>query len=333
MADKPMQSIYELADTLGVSTSTVSRVLNHRGGIGEATRKRVLASARAAGFRPRMSARQMTIAVVIDRHRFTTFGGFVPNLLSCVVESLSKHDVAVELVTEHNLDRLNSRLIDGVLAMAWDDSTIELLKQMRDVSIVTLNRMDVPEFSAVATNHRLQGEMAVEYLAGRGHQRIAMICEERSNWGTQQRIEGFRAKLHELDLPVDEYTVSFTDHQPMYGLLRRLTTLAHPTAIFVANESLGLEASYILQNVLNVRVPHDVSLMGMESPQVSQFLSPPLTAIAQPLDELAEHSLEVLLRQISNGRQPVHELLANRLIERESVAAPAADRLDPSRKP
>ena len=48
-----------------------------------------------------MTARQITIAVVIDRHRFTTFGGFVPNLLSCVVEALSKHDVAVELVTEH----------------------------------------------------------------------------------------------------------------------------------------------------------------------------------------------------------------------------------------
>jgi len=270
-----------------------------------------------------MSARQLTIAVVIDRHRFTTFGGFVPNLLSCVVEALSKHEVAVELVTEHNLERLDTRLVDGVLAMAWDDSTIELLKRMRDVAVVTLNRMDVPEFSAVATDHRRQGEMAVEYLAGRGHKRIAMICEERSNWGTQERIEGFTGKLRELELPVDEFSVSFTDHQPMYGLLRRLATMAQPTAIFVANESLGLEASYILQNVLNIRVPQDVSLVGMESPQVSQFLSPPLTTIAQPLDELAERSLEVLLRQIGNSHEPTRLMLENRLIERESVSAPA----------
>jgi LacI family transcriptional regulator len=324
MAQKPLQSIYELADTLGVSTSTISRVLNRRGGIGEATRKRVLAATRAAGFRPRMTARQLTIAVVIDRHRFTTYGGFVPNLLSCVVESLSKHDVAVELITEHSLDRLNKRLLDGVLAMAWDDSTIETLRRLKDVSVVTLNRMDVAEFSAVASDHQKQGELAVDYLAGRGHRRIAMICEERNNWGTEQRIEGFTAALRHRELPFDEYSINFTDHQAMYGLLHRLTSSGKPSAIFVANESLGLEAAYILQHVLKVRVPQDVSLLGMESPQVSQFISPPMTAICQPLTELAERSLDVLLHQLSEGGEPQRVMLENRLMERESVATISA---------
>lgn len=322
---KPRQSIYDLAGTLGVSASTVSRVLNHRDGIGAATRRRVLASAREAGFRPRMTARQLTIAVVIDRHRFTTFGGFVPNLLSCVVESLSKHDVAVELVTEHNLDRLDARLIEGVLAMAWDDSTIRLLQKLDDVAVVTLNRMGDDTFSSVVTDHERQGEMAVEYLAGRGHRRICMICEERANWGTQQRIDGFLAKLRQNNLPIGENSIAFTDHQPMYGLLRRLVETAHPTAIFVANESLGIEASYILQNLLNLRVPQDVSLIGMESPQVSQFLCPPLTTIAQPLDQLAERSLAVLIEQIGHSNPPSHVVLENQLIERESVATIAAD--------
>ena len=325
MAGKSVQSIYELADTLGVSTSTVSRVLNRRGGIGDETRKRVLASARAAGFRPRMTARQVTIAVVIDRHRFTTFGGFVPNLLSCVVESLSRQDVAVELVTERSLDRLNKRLIDGVLAMAWDDATIELLRKLKDVSIVTLNRMDVAEFSAVAADHRQHGEMAVEYLHRRGHRRIAMICEERHNWGTTQRVEGFRSAMQVRGLAIEEDTISCTEHQAMYGLLHRLTSTHKPTAIFIANESMGLEAAYILQHVLKVRVPQDVSLLGMESTQVSQFISPPMTAICQPLDELAERSLELLLHQLVEGGAPKKIMLNNRLMERESVATLLAD--------
>src|SRR5690606_28425421 len=130
------------------------------------------------------------------------------------------------------------------------------------------------------------------------------------------------------NLPIDEFSVSFTEHQPMYGLLRRLTTLGKPSAIFVANESLGLEATYILQNVLNVRVPQEISLLGMESPQVSQFLSPPMTTLAQPLEELAEKSLSLLLRQIrkesarepGNSKEPECIVLENRLIERESVA-------------
>jgi DNA-binding LacI/PurR family transcriptional regulator len=295
-------------------------VLNDRGGIGAATRKRVLASARAAGFRPRMTARQLTIAVVIDRHRFTTYGGFVPNLLSAVVEALSKQDVAVELVTEHNLDRLTKRLIDGVLAMAWDDTTIDVLRKLEDCSVVTLNRMDVPEFSAVASDHRQHGEMAVDYLASKGHSHIAMICEERNNWGTQQRMAGFLGALQKRGLPISDESVSFTDHQAMYGLLHRLTTGRKHTAIFVANESLGLEAAYILQRVLKVRVPQDISILGMESPQVSQFISPPMTTICQPLDELAERSLELLMEQVNARGKGRHEMLGNRLMERESVA-------------
>lgn len=325
MASKPTQSIYELADQLGVSASTVSRVLNHRTGIGESTRRKVLASARAAGFRPRMSARQLTVAVLVDRLQFATFGGFVSCLLSCIVEELSKQEVAVEMVTQHNLDRLETHLIDGVLALTWDDSTVERLKRLTKVPVVSINRMDVPEFSAVATDHRKQGEMAVEYLASRGHSRIAMIVEERSNWGTQERVAGFVGALKKMGLPVDEGTVSYTEHQPMYGLLRRLTTVASPTAIFVANESLGLEASYILPNVLGIRVPQDVSLMGMESSQVSQFLSPPMTTISQPLEELAQRSLELLVDRVkSSGGEPARVMLASRLIERESVAVLAA---------
>ncbi len=315
-----MQSIYELADQLGVSASTVSRVLNQREGIGLETRRKVLASARAAGFRPRMVARQMTIAVVVDRNQFATFGGFVSCLLSNLVQILSKQDVAVELVTEHSLARLSNRLIDGVLAMAWDDTTIDTLRKLKDTPVVTLNRMDVEAFSAVATDHRRDGEMAVDYLAGRGHQRIVMICEERGNWGSLQRVRGFTDRLRELGLPCNEQSVAFTEHQPMYGLLRRLTTITRPSALFVANENMGLEASYILQNVLGIRVPQDVSLLGMESPQVSQFLSPPMTTLSQPLDELASRSLELLLKQIQGNGGPVQLMLENRLVERESVA-------------
>ena len=120
---------------------------------------------------------------------------------------------------------------------------------------------------------------------------------------------------------MDEFTISFTDHQAMYGLLHRLTNTGKPSAIFVANESLGLEAAYILQHVLNVRVPQDVSLLGMESPQVSQFISPPMTTICQPLNELAERSLEVLLTQLADGGAPRRVMLENRLMERESVAS------------
>jgi DNA-binding LacI/PurR family transcriptional regulator len=319
---QPFASIYDLAKQAGVSASTVSRVLNQRGRIAASTRNRVLATARAAGFRPRMTARQITIAVAIDRNQYATFGGFVSCLLSNLVQVLSRHDVGVELFTEHNLNQLQSRFIDGVLAMAWDDTTIEALRQLRDVPVVTLNRMDVPEFSSVATDHRRDGVMAVDYLAERGHRRIVMISEEQDNWGAQQRVEGFLHRLRELGLPTDDASVAFTEHQPTYGLLRRLMMLhPRPTGLFLAGENLGPEATYILRDVLGVKVPGEVSIIGMESPQVSQFLCPPLTTLCQPLDELAARALELVLEQIQTRQmRPVQVILNNRYIERESVA-------------
>lgn len=123
------ESIYKIAERAGVSASTVSRVLNQRSGIGSATREAILEHARAVGFRPRMKARQRTVAVVTDRNRFSSYGGFVTCLLSSLVEALSQVDVAVELVTEHNRGRLSERLIDGVIAMAWDGETLERLRK------------------------------------------------------------------------------------------------------------------------------------------------------------------------------------------------------------
>jgi DNA-binding LacI/PurR family transcriptional regulator len=266
-----------------------------------------------------MVARQVTVAVVIDRYQYAAFGGFIPLLVSNLVQVLSRREVAVELCTEHSLSRLRGRLLDGVLAMAWDDETVAELSRLKDVPVVTLNRMDVPGLSAVATDHYADGATAVRYFAEHGHKRIAMVCEEQNNWGSLERVAGFRAELSARGMEVDERLVAFTEHQPMYGLMRRLLSL-QPTAIFVANESLGLEAAYILRDVLGVRVPQDVSLIGMESAQVSQFVSPPLTAIAQPLDELADAALELLMRQIANGGGPERVLVRNRLIERESVA-------------
>ncbi len=321
MSTKPKQSIYDLATDLGVSPSTVSRVLNHRGRIAPATRRKVLASARAAGFRPRMTARQTTLALVMDRqHYANSTVGFIPLVLSSLVGVLSGKEVAVALFTEQNLNRLHDCHVDGVLALAWDDQTIGILRGLKDVPIVTLNRMDVPEFSAVATDHHADGEMAVDYLHGKGHRRMAMLCEERENWGSRQRVGGFLERSKALGLNVDEQLVAYTDHQPIYGQLRRLMGMG-PTGLFIANESLGIEALYILRDVLNLRVPADVSVIGMESSRVSQFISPPLTTIQQPLDELTSASVDLLLGQINEGSsQPARVVLKNRLIERESVA-------------
>ena len=317
-ADK--QSIYDLADQVGVSASTVSRVLNGRRGIGDETRHLVLHAARASGFRPRMAARPLTVAVVIDRNQYAAFGGFISSLLSHIVQTLTPHDVAVKLVTEHSLKGLSDRLVDGILAMAWDDSTIAELRKMPKVPVVTINRIE-NDFSAVVTNHRSQGEQAVAYLNGHGHRRLAMICEERNNWGSLQRIGGFIDEVKSRGLEIGNEAIVSMDHQPMYGVLRRLMNSWNPSALYVAGEDLTLEVCYILTNVMGLKIGKDVSLLGMESCKISQFMAPPITTLCQPLDELARVAIDVLQRQMNAEHQrPEHVVLNSTMIERESVS-------------
>ncbi len=314
-----LNSIYDLAKKTGVSVSTVSRVMNQRGRISLETRQRVLAAARAAGFRPRMSARQITVAVVLDRMRYVTFGGFVSSLLTHVVDCLSKQDVAVEIYTENSVERLGSRFIDGVLAMSWDDPTIDKLRKLRGVPVVLINRLDIPTLSAVATDHAQGGRLVADYLLQRGHRRIAFLTEE-SDWGARERMVGLTASLQAAGLNLDSELVGFTQHQPLYGVLRRI--IAHkPTAIFLAGEDLALEASFILTEVLGVAVPRDLSVVGIENAKVSQFVRPPHTALCQPLDRLAEAGIHLLMEHIaSHDPSPRRTLLDNTLLERESVA-------------
>jgi DNA-binding LacI/PurR family transcriptional regulator len=321
MAHDPLNSIYDLAKKTGVSVSTVSRVMNQRGRISLETRQRVLAAARDAGFRPRMAARQITVAVVLDRMRYVTFGGFVSSLLTHVVDCLSKQDVAVEIYTENSVDRLGSRFIDGVLAMSWDDPTIDKLRQLRAVPVVLINRMDVPTLSSVATDHIQGGRLVGDYLLQRGHRRIAFLAEE-ADWGAQQRIHGLSATLEAAGVNLPPELIGYTQHQPLYGVLRRIIA-QKPTAIFLAGEDLALEASFILTEVLGVQVPKDLSVVGIENAKVSQFVRPPHTTLCQPLDRLAEAAMQLLMQHITrHDATPRRELLENTLLERESVAAP-----------
>ena len=318
MSNDQLISLLDVAKHTGVSASTVSRVMNQTGRISEGTRRRVLSAARAAGFRPRMGARQTTVAVVIDRLRFATYGGFCATMLTHLINELSRHEVAVEVYSENNVDHLGTRFVDGVLALSWDDSTLRHLRSLSKVPVVLVNRMDVDDISGVATDHFQGGNLVAEYLIERGHHQIGFISEE-LDWGNTQRLMGIRKALEARGVTHDPNLVALTEHQPLYGSLRRIME-SRPTAIFLSGEDLAIEAVYVLTEVLNVRIPQDVSVIGLENENVSKFVRPPLTSLHQPLPQLASRALDLLLEMIETGSSEVQRvMLDNEIIGRNSV--------------
>ncbi len=317
MSRKDANSIYDIARQTGVSSGTISRVLNNRKGVAPRTRKLVLDAVKSANFRPRMSAKPVTVAVVSDRVRYVVYGGYLSCLITFIVDELAKLDVAVEMYTEHNVDRLGDKFVDGVLAMTWDEATIERLRQLT-APVVFLNRMDLPEFSSVITDHYQSGILAADYFLDRGHRRIGFLGIA-NDWGSRERIRGFRESFARRNLEFDAALVGLTQHQPIYATIKNLIA-RQPTAMFLYSEDLVVEATFVLTNMMNLKIPDDISIIGMENPKVSQFLNPPHTSIYQPLDKLANQAMGLLMRLINNGKtEPEQVVIPNELIERESV--------------
>ncbi len=313
-----VSSIYELARKTGLSTSTVSRVLNQRGRISKGTRLRVLAAAREAGFRPRASVRQDTVAIVVDRFRYASYGGFQSTLLTHLITALARYDFASEVYTEDNVDRLGTRFIDGVLALTWSDQTVTKLRQLSNVAIVMVNRLDLEGFSTAATDHFQGGQLVAEHLIDHGHRRIAFLAEER-DWGAGQRIEGVRQTLKRRGHDPAGLIVGFTDHQPVEQAMGRLLQ-SDATALFLTGEDLTIEAAYVLKHRLGLNIPDDLSVVGLENAKVSRFIHPPLTTLCQPFDQLATAALDILTQHLQDaGSQPIQQILDNHLIARESV--------------
>ncbi|MEM6331886.1 MAG: LacI family DNA-binding transcriptional regulator [Planctomycetota bacterium] len=321
------RSITDLANQTGVSTGTVSRVLNQRGRVSPETRQRVLRAARDANFRPRMTARRTHVAVISDRARYAVPGGYVANLMSHMADELADGEYAIELYTEGNVTRLNDRFIDGILTMAWDDSTIRALRRVKNVPVVMISRQDLPEFSVVGTDHAEGGRMVADHLLDRGHRRIAVLSEDMT-FGLKQRVQGFRDAFERRGLAFDESLVGLTRHQPVYSAVGRLLQL-NPSALFIGSEDLSLEVTHVLTRVFGRKIGQDLSVIGMETPSVSQFLDPPLSTLAQPLDKIAYRAVRLLIEQMqAPAFEPAKVILPNELIARESVvdiaSSPAA---------
>lgn len=313
-----LSSIYELAEKTGLSVSTISRVLNQRGRISKDTRIRVLNAAREAGFRPRASARQNTLAVVMDRFQFATYGGFQSTVLSHLLTALPRYKFAAEVYTEDNVATLGTRFVDGVLALTWSDATIQKLQELSQVPVVLINRVDVETFSTAATDHFQSGQLVANHLIDHGHRRIGFLGEER-DWGAGQRIEGLRQTLKSNKLDPSGLVVGFTDHGDVYRALERVLADG-VTALFLAGEDLTIEATYLLKHRMGRRIPDDISVVGLENPGVSPFVHPPLTTIAQPLQQLAEAAMQIVTELIeTNDQRPAHRILDNELIVRQSV--------------
>lgn len=312
----------------GVSQSTVSKAINNNPEIPPETRRRVIRAGRELGYPliPRHGRR--TIAIVIPS--FTGFEGYVGGMLSTLTRELHRRGMRQELIPGDDLALLDERCIDGGISIDWRPELGPLWGELLPSPLVRINSRS--DHAANCYSIVFDGEQAVSDLVARlwklGHRRIGfffMDSRAHEDANVSQRLAGFLSAVERRGIPrgLDfcEFDCLLRTPEELAEILGRWRK-AGVTALIGANE-IGNALMYRAAALLGLRIPQDLSVVGWEFANVSQFLNPPLSTLALDREIICREVVDLLERLLR--KEPVGEdlHLPFHYIERESVAPPA----------
>ncbi|WP_237153853.1 LacI family DNA-binding transcriptional regulator [Oryzibacter oryziterrae] len=337
-----MIGIKRLADELGLSIGTVSRALNNRPDVNDATRQRVKEAALRLGYVPNQSGRSLragqtgVVAFVMQTgHEITGHGDtFIMGVFSGIQTALAKHrlDLVALLCpsdedAEDYLKRMVSRgFADGFILSSTQhvDRRIDFLAE-RGVPFVTLGRSSSDAGQPwIDTDFAGIAEVSIARLASKGHRRIAItVPNDETNLGFVF-TEAARSALHAQGLALDpELIFGFVPNEASgYDIASRLLALPdRPTAIILLNPGLTI-GLYRRLIEAGVEPGKDIAVIGRDSPQ-SPFLSPRLTYFREDLDSLGIALGQALLASMPRFAKSypsgvVRQVWPSELIEGES---------------
>lgn len=329
-------TINDVARAAGVSVSTVSKVVNERYGVAATTSQRVMEVVNELGYETSL------VASSLRRRSTNVIGILVAEFEPFSVELLKGISVAAT-GTGYELLAYTG-LVSGVSSVGWERKSLSRLAgTLIDGAIIVTPTTLIPSSSipVVAIDpHTGQGGpatidsdnvggalVAVRHLIGLGHTKIAHIRGRRDLASAQLREDGYRQALQEAGIPFDQDLVLFGEYSAAQSALvarELLDRPDRPTAVFAANDTSALGVLSVARE-LGLRVPEDLSIVGFDDIPDAANSTPPLTTVAQPLHELGERALEMLLALLDG--QPVAtgvHLPAELVVRASTGPAPAA---------
>jgi LacI family transcriptional regulator len=328
-------TLAEIAAEAGVSLPTVSKVVNGHADVAPATRARIEQLLGEHRYR-HPGIRRGRHAGLID----VVFNGldspWAVEILRGVEEWCSAHGVAVAVsAVRHGSPRpaswtsaLASHDTDGVL-LVTSKLTTRQVRQLHteDIPLVVIDPVNLPEpdLPGVGATNWAGGIAATEHLIECGHTRIAAISGPENYLSSHARIDGYRSALERAGLKYDPDLVRHGDFQHQGGFSRAgslLDLAGPPTAIFAGSDQQALGV-YEAARQRGLRIPQDLSVVGFDDLPMSQWTSPPLTTVRQPLAEMGRVAAEMLgtLVEGLTLSSPRMEL-ATELVVRASTAPP-----------
>lgn len=308
-------SILDIATQAGVSPATVSRVFNLPDLVNKQTRQLVLEVAREHGYRPNASAR------TLRTQRSRVIGVVLPTLtnpvfaecLQGITQATAAHGYAImPATTEYKIEneieavaQLQAFGVDGVLLVVSDAATSQAVARLREQGtpyVLVYNRH--PDHPCVSVEGEVAVRDLVHHLTQLGHTNIAMVCGQlKASDRAQQRYAGFVAGMKKARLrPATLIEVPFVE-TAIESISLVLNANNRPTALICSNDLLAVRAIRAAHQC-GLGVPQDVSVTGFDGIQLGRDLTPTLSTIAQPNDDMGREGVQLLVSSIESHSMP-----------------------------
>lgn len=323
----------DVAKLAGVSTATVSNVINNGHMVKDETAERVWAAIEKLNYRPNMVARSLTtqrtmqIGVLLEDIHNPFYG----EIVKYIEAAANRHGYFVNIcVTSDNFDNyfdsFISRSLDGVFVAALPSQfNMEKLNVLLEsgIKLVTSGNLDVDtsRISTIEHNYEVAMAEAIDYLVGLGHKDIVYLNGLDANSYNDTRYTTYATHMEELGLPVNflggvyPYRTDVTSGYEQ--TMRLLEQGSHFTAIICCNDMMAIGAMRALSEQ-GMKVPDDVSVMGFDGVLIGKYQQPSLTTMAVDAKAFGENIFGLLNNSI-NKDQIDHLSSHLTLLEREST--------------
>jgi len=325
-----------IAADLGVSVTTISKVLNQHADIGPAMRARVLKRVEELGYRPNAVARSLSLK------RTHTVGIIIPDLMhsffveivSALEASISRRGYGLLLCSSgedarkerSELEMLRARQVDGiVLASANATGNTALLRDLTrmGIALVMIDRDDHPKVSChrVLTDDVEVGRLAAAHLVARRCRVIGHIAGP-PILHSQRREEGYRRALAATGMAIDARHLAaggFMEADGYRAMQQLLSATPRVDGVFAVNDPAAIGAMKAVWDA-GLRVPDDVAIVGAGDVAYSDLIRVPLTTVRWSKSEVGTSAADLILDQIEGeGVRPKRVIIAPELIVRQSA--------------
>ncbi len=326
--------IEDIAQQLDISVSTVSKALNNYVDVSDATRKRVQAVANKLGYFPSASAqslrRQRTnrIGLAVN-YPIASIGEFLAELM--IGAALAAERAGFNLILYPTVGQQYNRVarvcqtreVDALLLLWGSQMTrsFALLNKDKMPFVVVTRRVDDSKVPFVVSDNLGGALMLTRHLISLGHRRIAFTPIPELHTTNRDRFAGYRQALKEANIPYDEQLVVPVTmaSENRYAAMNQLMDLPDPpTAVFAFHDYVAIDVLRAAAD-RGLRVPEDVAIAGFDGMHSSLITTPPLTTVKQPVQEMGERAVEVLLNQLTNNLKVHQVVLPVELLPRQST--------------